>query len=352
MLHVGSVEQGELAIGQTVTAHVAPARLDTMRNHTATHLLNWALREVLGEHITQAGSVVAPDRLRFDFTHPQALDDEQLALVERKVNERIIADEPVHVELMPLAKAKEIAGVRAAFGERYPDPVRVVSVGLEPGAAQVPNQAAVEFCGGTHLERTGQIGLLKIISEESVAKGVRRLTAVTGRAAMEHVQQADRILKAASGALRTSPAELAQRIAAMQQEIKQLRKRPAGGGTGLEVDVKQEITTSKGRVVVAGAPQASPEAMRSLCDQLRQKGAAAILLGAVEDQKVTLVAMVAQDLVDAKALSANDWIKAVAPIVGGGGGGKGTLAQAGGKDPARLDEALTQAAQYARDRLG
>jgi alanyl-tRNA synthetase len=352
VLHIGVVEQGELAAGWAVAAHVDPARLDTMRNHTATHLLNWALREVLGGHITQSGSVVAPDRLRFDFTHGQALDEEQLRLVERKVNQRVMADETVHTMLMPLAQARQIPGVRAAFGERYPDPVRVVSVGSGRPALQADSSTAVEFCGGTHLERTGQIGLFKILSEESVAKGMRRITAVTGQVAVEHVQQMEAALRSASQALRASPGELAERIASLQQEVKQLRKRPSGAeGGGTELRLRQEVKTPHGLVLIAQDTQAQPDAMRSLCDQLRQKGAVAVMLGAAKGQKVTLVAMVDQALVEAGKLRADDWIRKVAPVVGGGGGGKGTLAQAGGKDPSRLAEALEAAGRYASTQL-
>ncbi|MCK4275438.1 MAG: hypothetical protein KAX78_02925, partial [Phycisphaerae bacterium] len=168
VLHIGAVEGGELTVGQTVTATVGEHRIDTMRNHTATHLLNWALRQVLGEHVNQAGSVVAPDRLRFDFTHNQAVTGAQLTEVERLANTRILADDPVSETILPLSDARKIPGVRAVFGEKYPDPVRVISIGTEDPVKDPHRACAIEFCGGTHLERTSQIGLLKILTEESV----------------------------------------------------------------------------------------------------------------------------------------------------------------------------------------
>jgi alanyl-tRNA synthetase len=172
VLHVGSVTEGSLAVGETVTCRVeGRSRVATMRNHTATHLLNWALREVLGDHVNQAGSVVAPNRLRFDFSHNQAVTAEQQAQVERLVNEWIMADEPVGDQTLPLGEALKIDGIRAMFGEKYPDPVRVVMVG--GGEGLTGTQHPLELCGGTHVTRTGQIGLFKIISEESVCAAAR-----------------------------------------------------------------------------------------------------------------------------------------------------------------------------------
>jgi alanyl-tRNA synthetase len=345
VLHFGVLEKGLLKPATAVTATVDAARFDTQRNHTATHLLNWALRKALGEHINQAGSVVAPDRLRFDFTHNQALTDEQLRQVELLTNERILADETVTATIMPLEQARGIPGVRAVFGEKYPDPVRVISVGPAGGG-----ESAVEFCGGTHLERTSQIGLLKIVAEESVAKGVRRITAVTGHAAVAHVQEQDRLLRESAGALRTAPAELPARIAAMQKEIKDLRKRPSAGGAAAFSPAV--IETPAGKVVVGDAGTGDPAAMRTICDDQRNKGAAAVLVGGVEEDKVTLVAMVDEALAKSGKLRAGDWVKEIALIVGGSGGGKPTLAQAGGKNPAALAAALKAAGELARGKLG
>ena len=348
IVHVGSVESGSLAAGQAVTLTVAPRRMDIMRNHTGTHLLNWALREVLGEHVSQAGSVVAPDRLRFDFSHNQAVTHEQLARVERMVNERIIADEPVSHRTMPLAEATKVPGVRAVFGEKYPDPVRVILIGTEPAGS-------AEFCGGTHLTRTGQIGALKIVSEESVAKGVRRITAITGLAAIEHMLGADDILRSAAVALRSKPEDVPARIEAMAKEIKELRK--AGKAAPAAAAAKEfapDVTLSSpaGPVLIGKLAVPDANAMRAECDRQRQKGAAGLFLGAASGGKVMLVAMVSDELLATGKMTADKWIKAVAGIVGGGGGGRATLAQAGGKNPDKLPDALTAAGKWAAEALG
>jgi alanyl-tRNA synthetase len=346
IVHVGSVEVGSLAIGQAVTLTLDPRRIDTMRNHTGTHLLNWALREVLGEHVNQAGSVVAPDRLRFDFSHNQAVTHEQLAQVERMVNERILADEPVTHRVMPLAEAKKVPGVRAVFGEKYPDPVRVITIGNAPACS-------AEFCGGTHLKHTGQIGALKIISEESVAKGVRRITALTGRSAIEHMLGADELLRTAAQLLRTKPEEVPARIEAMAKEIKDLRKAgKAPAAAAKEFAPEVALSSPVGPVMVGRMDLPDANAMRAECDRQRQKGAAGLFVGAAGDGKVMLVAMVSDELVATGKMTADQWIKAVAPIVGGGGGGRGTLAQAGGKNPEKLPEALAAAGIWAAKALG
>ena len=354
IVHVGSVETGSLAVGQTVTLTLDPRRIDTMRNHTGTHLLNWALREVLGEHVNQAGSVVAPDKLRFDFSHNQAVTHEQLAQVERMVNQRILADEPVTHRVMPLAEARKVPGVRAVFGEKYPDPVRVIMIG---GACGPGGESAcsAEFCGGTHLKHTGQIAALKIISEESVAKGVRRITALTGRAAIEHMLGADELLRTAAGLLRTKPEEVPARIEAMAKEIKDLRKAgkaPAAAAAAKEFAPEVALSSPVGPVMVGRMDLPDANAMRAECDRQRQKGAAGLLVGAAGDGKVMLVAMVSDELVATGKMTADQWIKAVAPIVGGGGGGRGTLAQAGGKNPEKLTEALAAAGKWAAKALG
>jgi alanyl-tRNA synthetase len=346
VLHVGAVSAGTLSAGQTVGCEVDRRRADIMRNHTGTHLLNWALREVLGAHVNQAGSVVAPDRLRFDFSHNQAVTAEQLAEVERLANERILADEPVAAQVLPLAEAGQIPGVRAVFGEKYPDPVRVVRIG-EPD-----RRCSAEFCGGTHLARTSQVGLLKILSEESVAKGVRRITAVTGRGAVAYLQELEGIVRSASGALRVPPAELPDRIAAMQKEIKRLRKTGAAAPKAAKAFVPEaELDSPAGKVLVGRADGLDADAMRRECDRQRQKGAAALLLASGDDEKVLLVAMVSEALAKQGKVRADEWVRAVAPIVGGGGGGRETLAQAGGKSPQKLPAALEAAAEWVRQRL-
>ncbi|MFW6132794.1 MAG: alanine--tRNA ligase-related protein, partial [Planctomycetota bacterium] len=352
VLHVGEVESGTLHVGRTVRCEVDPSRRDTMRNHTATHLLNWALREVLGDHVAQAGSVVAPDRLRFDFTHAQALSEEELERVETLVNERILADEPVFAQAMPLNRARKIPGVRAVFGEKYPDPVRVLAVGTED-PEQAGRHTPVEFCGGIHVDRTAQIGLFKLISQESVAKGVRRVTAATGRAALEHVRQTERALRAASHALRTAPEQLADRITTMQKELKQLRKTgPTTETAATEFTPEVAATAPQGEVRVGRVDHCDQAAARKLCDQQRQKGAAAVMVGGTDGKKVMLVAMVEESLAASGTLRADEWVRAAAEVVGGGGGGKPHLAQAGGKQPDKLPDALTRAGELAAEKLG
>ncbi|MFP4053333.1 MAG: alanine--tRNA ligase [Phycisphaerae bacterium] len=345
ILHFGTVRTGRFVPGTQVTLRVSPDRMDTMRNHSATHLLNYGLRQILGENVDQAGSVVDAERLRFDFTHAQAVTPEQLQEVERIVNDFVLSDAAVSIEYMPLADAQKLPGVRAVFGEKYPDPVRVVRMGNEGS-----KHYSVEFCGGTHLSRTGQVGLFKILSEESVAKGVRRITAVTGHGAARWARQTDAVVRELSTLLKTAPEQLSERVAGMQKEIKKLRKRPAGGGSG-GVDVVHKVQSPQGDVLVAKADVADAAAMRSACDQQRQKGAAAMLVGGAEDGKVVLVAMVSEEMVAATSVKAGDWVKAVASVVGGGGGGKPTMAQAGGKDPDKLPEALETARDWMQQKL-
>jgi alanyl-tRNA synthetase len=351
VLHVGRLAEGDISAGQDVRCEVSSRRFDTMRNHTATHLLNWALREVLGDGVNQAGSVVDPERLRFDFTHNQALTPEQQSRIEQLVNQRVLADEQVSAKLIPLAQARKIEGVRAMFGEKYPDPVRVVAVGTDDPQRSSDATVSAEFCGGTHLQHTSQVGLLKILSEESVAKGVRRITAVTGPEALRTVQEADAILRQLGRELRVPPSQIVERIEAMQKQIKELRKKPAGGGGSAEMEVVSELSSPQGQVVIGKVAQADTELMRSLCDQHRQKGAAALLVGGTDGQKVTLTAMVSEELVKAGSFKAGDWVKSAAKLVGGGGGGRPTLAQAGGKQPEKLDDALAEAKRWAEENL-
>jgi alanyl-tRNA synthetase len=353
VLHRGVVEVGTLHARAEVRCEVGPSRFDTMRNHTATHLLNWALRKVLGDHVSQAGSVVSSERLRFDFSHNQALTPEQTAQVEREVNARVLADEHVEVAVMPLADARKISGVRAVFGEKYPDPVRVVAIGAGEGLMEAAQAGSVEFCGGTHLERTSQVGLLKIVSEESVAKGVRRITALTGWEAVRCVQGLAETVRHLSQTLRVPPEQIGERVQALQDEIKELRKArkagPQAGAASFEPEVS--IESEHGPVLIGRVAHADAQAMRKECDRQRQKGAGAMLIGGTDGKKVMLVAMVTDAMAQASQVKAGAWVRDVAPIVGGGGGGKDTMAQAGGKQPGKLSEALKAAGEWVRERL-
>jgi alanyl-tRNA synthetase len=357
ILHIGSLLEGTLKVGDKVRLTLVPRlRNDTMRNHTATHLLNLALRQVLGGDIEQKGSLVDAEKTRFDFSYGKPLTNEQIAEVERIVNEKINADLPVHAEVLPLAEAKQLPGVRAVFGEKYPDPVRVLLIGPE-SAARASLEDSVEFCGGTHLRRTGQAGLFKIVSQEAVGKGVRRLTAVTGPRAVAEVQKMTAVLDDLTERFRCSPEELPARVEGLQEEVRklqqQLKKGAATDLTSAADKLLAEAAEVNGaKVIVGEMPPGPVEQMRQQVDRLRQKaGSSVIVLGWREDEgKVPLLVAVTHDLV-ARGIKAGDLIKPVAEVVGGKGGGKPELAQAGGKDPAKLPEALALARQTVQERL-
>ena len=275
VVHLGRVSQGTIVAGQEAQLEVGGLRHHTMRNHTATHLLNWALRRVLGEHVEQRGSLVDSEKTRFDFTQEKPLTSAEIAEVERLVNEKIYADLPVAAVQMPLGEAKKLPGVRAVFGEKYPDPVRVLLIGANtPGEASL--ETSVEFCGGTHLHHTGEAGFFKIVSQELVSKGVRRVTAVTGREAVATIQRIGRLVEEAVGRFNCRLEELPARIDTLQEEVKklqaQLKKGSAGDLNGavdrlLETGSEQAGT----RLVVGEIPAASVEQVRSQVDRVRNK---------------------------------------------------------------------------------
>jgi alanyl-tRNA synthetase len=356
VLHVGQVIEGLIEPGQSATLEVEPVRLDTMRNHTATHLLNWALRKVLGDHIEQKGSLVDAEKTRFDFSHEKPLTKEEIAEVERLVNERIYADLPVTPVVMPLAEAKKIHGVRAVFGEKYPDPVRVLLIGpSRPEEATAEH--SVEFCGGTHLNHTGQAGFFKIVGQELVGKGVRRVTAVTGREAVATVQRLSSLLDSLAARFNCKPEEVPARVESMQEELKklqvQMRKGAAGDASSAADKLLSDATEVGGvRVIVGEMPAAPMEQMRTQMDRLRQKAkSCAVLLAWVEEGKVGLLAAVTEDAVK-KGLKAGDLVGAAAKAVGGKGGGRPEMAQGGGTDPSKLPDALALAKKLAADKLG
>jgi alanyl-tRNA synthetase len=355
VLHLGRVQEGGIKIGQKATLEVSGVRADTMRNHTATHLLNWALRKVLGDHIEQKGSLVDPDKTRFDFAHTGPLTPEEVAEVERLVNEKLYLDLPVKAVTMPLTEAKRIPGVRAVFGEKYPDPVRVLLIGAER-PEEVTADQSVEFCGGTHLAHTGQAGFFKILGQEAVGKGVRRVTAVTGREAVATVQRLSSVLDELTGRFRCQPEDLASRIDGLQEEIKKLQQQLKKGAAGDLQSVADKLLESApeingARVVVGEMPAAPEEQMRQQLDRLRQKaGSVVIVLGWTEDSKVQLMAAVTDDLVK-KGVKAGQLVGEAAKVVGGKGGGRPTMAQAGGKEPAKLGEALQLARKLALEQL-
>jgi alanyl-tRNA synthetase len=354
VLHWGAVGDGSIEAGQRAMVKVDSRRSDIMRNHTATHLLNWALRKVLGDHIEQKGSLVDGEKLRFDFSHDKPVTAAEMMQVERLVNEKIYSDLPVSATIMPLSDAKKLSGVRAVFGEKYPDPVRVIAVGVDDPRKGVTVENSIEFCGGTHLRHTGEAGFMKIVSEENVSKGVRRLTAVTGRGAVEFIHKMEMNLRGVSQALSASPDEAPKRIAALQEEIKSLKKKLASG-VGAKVDPSQAAAKlladapalGNAKLIVGEIAGASDEQLRGAMDSLRKKAPShAIMLGAADEEKVNFVAAVSDDVI-ARGLKAGDWIRETAKVAGGGGGGRPQMAQAGGKDPAKLNDALEQARRYA-----
>ena len=349
LVHVGQLDRGHISVGQKAKLQVGAGRLDTARNHTATHLLHWALQEVLGEHTRQRGSRVAAESLRFDFDHLKALTKEEISTVERMVNEKVWQDLALTTTEMPLDQAKKLKNLRAFFGDKYGEVVRVVEI--EGGFSR-------ELCGGTHLQRTGQIGLLKIISEESVAKGIRRITAVTGEKAYEHLISLENTIAQVSELLKTSPDRISERITALQNQLKDLQNRLASGATESAQNFRAELAAKAQRIgptaiVIAEAPpQQGPEWMRATADWLRKEfSSVALMLGTKASGKVLLTAALSQDLVD-QGLSASEWIESAAKIVGGKGGGKATLAQGGGPAVENLSLALQQAGKDIKARLG
>ncbi|HZO99354.1 MAG TPA: alanine--tRNA ligase [Terriglobia bacterium] len=323
-----------LAVGDRVSARVDRERREaTRRNHTATHLLHAALRKTLGTHVKQAGSLVAPDRLRFDFTHYAALDEQDLLDIEDLVNQHVLADEAVETQVMDLDTAVN-TGAMALFGEKYADQVRVVSI----------DDFSKELCGGTHVRRTGEIGLFKIVSEGSVSAGTRRIEALTGEDVLKQLREAGTTLARLAQTLRSKPEELLQAAEKLAESEKKLRKeleaqqmKRAASQAG---ELARQAREVKGvRVVSARVEVTDRAAMRQMVDDLRAKlHSGVIVLGSVSDGKVALVAAVTKDLTN--KLDAGKIVKHAATIIEGSGGGRKDLAEAGGKNPARLDESL------------
>ncbi|WP_373044656.1 alanine--tRNA ligase [Vulgatibacter sp.] len=334
IVHRGKVVSGTVHEGEELLALVDGERRQSIRaNHSATHLLHRVLKDVLGEHVKQAGSVVAPDYLRFDYTHFAAPAPEELETIEERVNRMIRDNAGAGTEELTLDEARA-SGAVALFGEKYGDRVRVVQV----------HPASRELCGGTHVARTGDIGFFKIQSESSIAAGVRRIVAVSGEGALQYVQQRDRELRNAAALLRAAPEDLAEKIEASQKrtrdlekELDALRKQLAAAKSG---DLLSQAREIKGIRVLATRAEGDARDLRDLADKLRDKiGSGLIALGGEADGKAVLLVTVTPDVV-AKGIKAGDIIKQIATEVGGRGGGKPDLAQAGGPDPSGLDRAL------------
>jgi alanyl-tRNA synthetase len=337
VVHEGEVLGGEVRVGDRVHLAVDTARRNaTRRNHSATHLLHWALRAVLGEQATQKGSLVGPDRLRFDFAHGKAVLPEELARIEDLVNEKILSDAPVETQVMTMEEAKK-AGAMAIFEEKYGDTVRVLTM----------TKDSVELCGGTHARALGEIGLFKIVSESGVAAGVRRIEAATGMNALAYVREIEGTLKGAAGVLKASAAEVPEKLErmleherALQKEVAELKRKLAmGGGGGLEAQLAGARDIPGGKVLAVRAEVSDAATLRELAEKLRDKlGDAVVLVGAAGTDKATFVLTVSKSLTD--RYKAGELIKGVAQIVGGSGGGRPDMAQAGGTDVGRLDEAI------------
>jgi len=384
--HIGRIVKGEVRVGDEVELRVDQNRRKQIAaNHTGTHLLNLALRATLGDHIDQKGSLVAPDRLRFDFSHGHPVSDDQARAIDAQVQKAIEANMTVHAEIVPLTKGKQVKGLRAVFGETYPDPVRIVSIGVpverllaEPSSDEWVGYSA-EFCGGTHLATTGEAASFALISEEGVSKGVRRVTAVTGAAADSARKNADALASRIAGAAelqeRYLPAEVAslvadidtavvplarraelrRRLAPLQEKVKQIQKQEAGAERERAVSVARQLAEQdEGLVIVYEIPAGSDRAaLMSALDAVRARHPqSAILLVSADsgEKKVTIVSNVPAPLIE-RGLKAGDWVREASAVVGGKGGGRPDAAQGGGTMPHLAHEAVIAAKRYATSRI-
>ncbi|RFF26303.1 MULTISPECIES: alanine--tRNA ligase [unclassified Wenzhouxiangella] len=343
--HVGRLAEGSLKVGQRLSGQIdSQRRADIVRHHSATHLLHSALRTVLGEHVQQKGSLVAPDRLRFDFSHHAPVTEEELAEIERLVNEQVQANAKAETRHMPFDEAIE-AGALAFFDEKYGDEVRVLRFG----------DFSMELCGGTHVDRMGDIGLFKIISETGISAGVRRIEAVAGRVAVDWLQKLDHSVREASGQLKTSPEQLSERVGQLlgrsrelEKELERLKGKLASAvGSDL---ASQAVEIDGVQLIATKLEGADPNSLRDTVDQLKNKiGSGVIVLGTPAGNGVRLVAGVTKDLTD--RIKAGELVNHVAGQVGGKGGGRPDFAQAGGSDVSALPSALESVADWLRDRL-
>jgi len=342
--HHGTVEQGTLKVGDVVKAEIDTVRrLRTARNHSATHLMHKALREVLGAHVQQKGSLVDPDKTRFDFAHNAPMTDEQIRRVEEIVNAEVLANAPGIVRVMAYDEAVK-GGAMALFGEKYGDEVRVLDLGFSR-----------ELCGGTHVHRTGDIGLFKIVMEGGVAAGIRRVEAITGDNAVRFVQELDARINAASAVLKAQPSELTQRITQVQEHVKALEKElgalksKLASNQGDEL-VSQAVEIGGVFVLAAQLPGADSKTLRETVDKLKDKlKNAAVVLAAVDGNKVSLIAGVTAEA--SKKVKAGDLVNFVAQQVGGKGGGRPDMAQAGGTEPENLAGALAGVNDWVKGKL-
>jgi alanyl-tRNA synthetase len=343
--HMGRIVSGQLSVGDMVTAAIDRDRREAIvLNHSATHLLHAALREVLGEHVTQKGSLVAPDRLRFDFSHNEPVTSEELQRIESLVNDQIRLNAEAETALMDFDEAVA-AGAMALFGEKYDSRVRVLRIG----------DFSTELCGGTHVTRAGDIGMLKITSETGIAAGVRRIEAVTGDGALAWVRAGETALSRIADMVRGSREEaedkvrhLLDRSRQLEKEVRQLKATLASGQGSDLADRAADVNGIK--VLAARVDGADPKALRAAVDRLKQRlGSAVVVLGSVENDKARLVAGVTKDVTD--RVKAGALVGEIAPMVGGRGGGRPDMAQAGGSDPGGLDAALERVRSYVTEKI-
>ena len=345
-LHVGVLSSGELKVGDTVTVSIDTERRKAIRRaHSATHLLNAALKKVLGDHVHQAGSLVEPDRLRFDFTHFEGITTEQLSEIDRLVNDAVLDGAPIVTEVLPIEEAKE-KGAVAMFGEKYGSVVRVVEMG----------EFSMEFCGGTHLDNTAKVGLFRIKSEGSVASGVRRIEATVGKQTLETIAANQQLIFRAAQALKTTPGDLEAKIQQQAAELKELRqaieKFKAEASLG---EARQFLTAAKPvgdlKVLTAHRDGMDANALRQMGDFLRDKEPAVVaVLASVNGEKITFLAVCGKEAV-AKGVKAGDLVKNVCAICGGKGGGKPDSAMGGGSDLLKLDDALASVDDFVASKL-
>jgi len=346
-LHFGVVDKGEIKVGEELDSHVKKSeRLKAMANHSATHLMHAALRKVLGDHVQQKGSLVSPKYLRFDFAHNKPVSDEQLQQVEKLVNEQILENVEVGKEVMSMDAAKN-KGAMALFGEKYGDEVRVVSMGAvsDEGA-----EFSIELCGGTHVVRTGDIGLFKILQESGIAAGVRRIEAVTGKAALAHVQENEEKLQKIAASVKASTEAVVDRVIQLNATNRQLEKELAQFKAKLASSAGSDLASQAEdingvKVLAAVVEGVDSKSLRDTVDQLKNKlGSAVVVLGTVNEGKVSLVAGVTKDLTN--KVKAGDVVNEAAEKVGGKGGGRPDMAMAGGNKPEALPEAIMLVKQY------
>ncbi len=344
-LHAGTVKIGSLKVGEKAQASVSEdTRRATERNHSATHLLHAALRQVLGEHVLQKGSLVTADRLRFDFSHSEPVNPDQQKEIEQLVNTQIISNRSVKTKIMSMKKAQE-SGAMALFGEKYDDEVRVLSMG----------KFSIELCGGTHVNRTGDIGLFKLVSETGTASGIRRIEALTGNGALKFIGETEKNLAQIASLLKATPANIEEKVQQLlqrnRQQEKDLQALKGKLASQSGSDLTENAVEIDGiKVVAAKLEDADVNTLRETMDQLKNKlGTAAIVLASVEDDKVKLVAGVTKDATD--KIQAGKLISFVAQQVDGKGGGRPDMAQAGGNDPSKLDDALETVADWVKQQL-